>query len=366
MAESAPTGGGTVGTPIVVQQRFGALITFVAAILLGVLTGGLAIIATGGDPILAYQALVEGAVGSRYGFGEMLLSTTPLLFAGLAVAFSFHCGLFNIGVEGQLTMGGIAAAIVGFAVPGLPPLIHITLALIAGAIAGGLWGAIPGYLKAKLGVHEVINTIMLNFIAFAITGYLVGPYGPMTASNQLPASPMILDSARLPRFWEGTRLTAGIFIALGAAFVVWVILWHTRLGYRIRAVGLNSSAAEYAGISIPYHLTMSMAISGALGGLAGAVEVLGIHGRFYEAFSPGYGFDAIAIALVGQLHPLGVTAAALFFGFLRAGAILMQQEAQVPRDIIFIVSGVIVFFMAANLIVAKVAQFVNSLRREEA
>jgi ABC-type uncharacterized transport system permease subunit len=363
MAESASSGGGGAGAPIVIQQRFGAFIIFIIAILLGMVVGGLAIVATGGDPVLAYRALFEGAVGSRYGFGEMLLSTTPLLFSGLAVAFAFHCGLFNIGVEGQLTMGGMAAAVVGFAVHGLPPLIHVTLALTAGAIAGGIWGGIPGYLKAKLGVHEVINTIMLNFIAFAITSYLVGPYGPLTASVQLPASPMILDSARLPRFWEGTRLTAGIFIALGAAFVVWIILWHTRLGYRIRAVGLNSRAAEYAGINIAYHLTTSMAISGALGGLAGAVEVLGIHYRFYDSFSPGYGFDAIAIALVGQLHPLGVTAASLFFGFLRAGAILMQQEAQVPRDIIFIVSGVIIFLMAANLVVAKFAQFVNSLRR---
>lgn len=361
MAETASSGGAGVGTPIVIQQRFGALLTFIVAILLGMVFGGLAIVATGGDPVLAYQSLVQGALGSRYGFGEMLLSTTPLLFSGLAVAFSFHCGLFNIGVEGQLTMGAMAAAIVGFAIQGIPPLIHISLALTAGAIAGGIWGGIPGYLKARLGVHEVINTIMLNFIAFAITGYLVGPYGPLTASDQLPASPMIVEAARLPRFLQGTRLTAGIFIALGAAFVVWVILWHTRLGYRIRAVGLNASAAEYAGINIAYHLTASMAISGALGGLAGAVEVLGIHYRFFEAFSPGYGFDAIAIALVGQLHPLGVTAAALFFGFLRAGAILMQQVAQVPRDIIFVVSGVIIFFMAANLIVSKFAEFVSGL-----
>jgi simple sugar transport system permease protein len=328
--------------------------------------GALAILITGGDPILAYESLLKGAFGSRYGFGEMLLSTTPLLFSGLAVAFAFHCGLFNIGVEGQLTMGGMAAAIVGFSIQGLPPLLHLGLALAAGALMGAVWGGIPGYLKARLGVHEVINTIMLNYVAFAITGWLVSPTGPLTATEQLPASPMIVEAARLPRFWEGTRLTGGVFIAFVAAFVVWVILWHTRLGYRIRAVGKNATAAEYAGINVAYHLTASMAISGALGGLAGAVEVLGIHYRFFDSFSPGYGFDAIAIALVGQLHPLGVSAAALFFGALRAGAILMQQEAQVPRDIIFIVSGVIVFFMAANLIVARFAKFVAAFREKRA
>lgn len=328
------------------------------AILLGLVTGALAILITGGDPILAYESLFKGAFGSRYGVGEMLLSTTPLLFSGLAVAFAFHCGLFNIGVEGQLTIGGMAAAIVGFGLPPLPPLIHLPLALLAGSVAGAVWGGIPGYLKAKLGVHEVINTIMLNYVAFAITGWLVSPTGPLTATEQLPASPMIAESARLQRFWEGTRLTSGVFIALAAALVVWMVLWHTRLGYRIRAVGKNATAAKYAGINVPYHLTASMAISGALGGLAGAVEVLGVHFRFFDSFSPGYGFDAIAIALVGQLHPLGVSAAALFFGALRAGAILMQQEAQVPRDIILVVSGMIVFFMAANLMVGRFAKAV--------
>ena len=201
---------------------------------------------------------------------------------------------------------------------------------------------------------------MMNFIAIAITGYLVGPYGPLTASDQLPASPRITESAELPQFWGSTRLTAGIFIAFGAAFVIWLILWHTRLGYRIRAVGLNASAAEYAGINISYHLTISMAISGALGGLAGAVQVLGIHHRFFEAFSPGFGFDAIAIALVGQLHPLGVTAAALFFGFLRAGAILMQQTAQVPRDIIFIISSVINIALEGKMLMGAFVAVVTS------
>ena len=329
-----------------VWNRFASAGLFLAATFVGLVFGALVILATGDDPVLAYTALFRGAFGSLYGLTETLLSTTPLLLAGLAVAFAFHGGLFNIGAEGQLIIGGLVAGWAGFAIPGLPWAIHLPLALMLGTLAGALWGALPGFLKARRGVHEVISTIMLNYVAFRITSYMVGSEGPLKAKGQLPATPFVAESARLVRLIPGTRFSGGIFIALAAAVGVGYLLWETRLGYRIRAVGKNPSAAEFGGISPARHMVIAMTISGGLAGLAGAVEVLGLHYRFYGAFSPGYGFDAIAIALLGQLHPVGVTAAALLFGALRAGSVQMQQAAGVSRDIVFAISGVVIFFVA--------------------
>lgn len=326
---------------------------FLAAAVAGLLFGAVVIWASGKDFIVAYGALLQGAFGSRFGISEVLMSTTPLLFAGLAVAFAFHAGLFNIGVEGQLVVGGLVAGWAGYAIPGLPWIIHFPLSLLLGMLAGALWGLLAGVLKAWRGVHEVISTIMLNYIAFRLTSYLVSPAGPLKAEGQLPATPFVLESARLPRLIAETRFSGGIFIALLAAILVGYLLWKTRLGYRIRAVGKNPTAAEFGGISPQFTMVYTMAISGGLAGLAGAVEVLGLHYRFYSAFSPGYGFDAIAIALMGNLHPLGVTLASLLFGILRVGSILMQQTAGVSRDIIFAISGIIIFFIALRGIFAE-------------
>ncbi|NMC78900.1 MAG: ABC transporter permease [Chloroflexi bacterium] len=319
---------------------------FLAAALAGLLFGALIIWASGKDFILAYRALLQGAFGNLFGFSEVLMSTTPLLFAGLAVAFAFHCGLFNIGVEGQLVVGGLVAGWAGYAIQGLPWILHFPLSLALGMLAGAFWGLLAGLLKAWRGVHEVINTIMLNYIAFHITSYLVSSEGPLKAEGQLPATPFVLDSARLPRLIPETRFSGGIFIALLAAVLVGYLLWKTRLGYRIRAVGKNPDAAEFGGISPKLSIIYTMAISGGLAGLAGAVEVLGLHYRFYSSFSPGYGFDAIAIALMGNLHPLGITLAALLFGILRVGSIQLQQTAAVSKDIVFAISGIIIFFIA--------------------
>lgn len=340
MTESASTRG------LSARRRLGGAAQFVLAIAAGLFFGALLLWATGKSPVLAYAALFRGAFGSLYGFTETVLGMTPLVFAGLAVALAFHGGLFNIGVEGQLVLGGLAAGWAGFAITGLPAFMHLPLALACGVLAGAAWGGVAGLLKARRGVHEVISTIMLNYVAFRVTSYLVSPAGPLKAEGQLPATPFVLDSARLARFIPPTRFSGGIFIALAAALLVGWVLWRTRLGYRLRAVGQNPSAAEYGGIQPQRHILITMALSGGLAGLAGAVEVLGLHYRFYDAFSPGYGFDAIAIALLGQLHPLGVVAASLLFGALRAGSVQMQQSAGVTRDIIFAISGVIIFFVA--------------------
>jgi ABC-type uncharacterized transport system permease subunit len=239
-------------------------------------------------------------------------------------------------------------AYLGYAVS-LPWYLHLPLALASGILAGAVWGAIPGYLKARYRIHEVITTIMLNYIAFAIGGYMVAVGGPMKeVGESLPASPKILETARLPRFLEGTRLTGGIFIALAVAVLVWIFLFRTRLGFKLRAVGLNPDAAEYAGISPQRFTVLAMVLSGALGGLAGAVEVLGVHYRFFENFSPGYGWDAIAVALLGLLHPAGVTAAAFLLGALRSGSVAMQAVAQISKDVVLVLTSLIIFFTAMN------------------
>lgn len=299
------------------------------------------------NPGEAYSALYKGAFGTKRTIAETLLSTTPLIFGGLAVAVGFRCGLFNMGVEGQIVFGGMTAAYIGYAWD-LPKVIHLPLAILGGALVGGIWGAIPGYLKAKHRIHEVITTIMLNYIAFAIAEFMIAVGGPMKANNELPVSPDVLPTAQLARIWEGTRLSGGIFIALAMAVVVWFFLFKTRLGYKMRAVGLNPTAAEYAGIQPKRMMVLAMLFSGALGGMAGAIEVLGVHYKFYAAFSPGYGWDAIAVALLGLLHPVGVVASALLFGVLRAGSITMQAIAQISKDVVSILTAMIIFFTATN------------------
>lgn len=320
---------------------------FILGILLAFIAGAAFLWIFQEDPIEAYGALFKGAFSSRRYMAETLLSTTPLIFGGLAVALGFRCGLFNMGVEGQIVLGGMAAAYVGYAWE-LPQVIHLPLAMLAGALAGGLWGAIPGWLKARYKIHEVITTIMLNYIVFQFAAYMIAVGGPMKADSELPVSPDILSTAQLGRIWEGTRLSAGIFLALLAAVLVWYFLFKTRLGYKTRAVGSNADAAESAGINPGRMIVLAMFLSGALGGVAGAVEVLGVHYKFYASFSPGYGWDAIAVALLGLLHPIGVVASAFLFGVLRSGSITMQILAGISKDIVLVLTALIIFFTATN------------------
>lgn len=321
---------------------------FVLGTLLALAVGALILLIFGENPVTAYQALIKGALGSKRTIAETMLSATPLILGGLAVAVGFRCGLFNMGVEGQIVLGGLLPAYLGYALS-LPWYLHLPLGLLSGSLVGAAWGAIPGYLKARYRIHEVITTIMLNYIAFAIGSYMVAVGGPMKEiTESLPASPKILETARLPRLLAGTRLTAGIIIALITAGLVWVFLFKTRLGFKLRAVGLNRDAAEYAGISPQRFTVLAMVLSGALGGLAGAVEVLGVHYRFFENFSPGYGWDAIAVALLGLLHPAGVVAAAFLLGILRSGSVAMQAVARISKDVVLVLTALIIFFTAMN------------------
>lgn len=321
----------------------------------------------------AYAALFEGAFGSPVRvisalgvlissgesrplleafrpLSESLVISTPYIFAGLAVALGFRGGLFNIGAEGQLFVGGLASVYVGYAVKGLPWVIHLPLALIAGILAGALWGLVPGFLKAQTGAHEVINTIMMNYIAFRLTDHLL--QGPMARPDGLPITPEILPTAYLPSlFPRPMRIHWGFFLALGMAALVYWFLFKTTIGMEIRMVGANPRAARYAGVRNKLIMVLTMVMSGALAGLAGANQVLGVDHRMVRAFSTGYGFDSIALALLGNSHPVGVVLASLLFGFLRGGAARMQSVAGVPVEIIRIVQAMVIIFVAAPEII---------------
>jgi simple sugar transport system permease protein len=320
---------------------------FVIGVSLALIAGAIILLIFRENPIEVYDALLQGAFGSKRTLAETLLSATPLIFGGLAVAVGFRCGLFNMGVEGQIVLGGLVAAYIGYAWT-LPKVIHLAVAMLGGALIGAFWGAIPGYLKAYHKIHEVITTIMFNYIAFAIAGYMVAVGGPMKAEGQLPTSPKILETAQLVRILPGTRLSGGFFIAVAVAIFFSFFLFKTRMGYKLRAVGANADAAEFGGISPKKMIIISMLISGGLGGMAGAVEVLGVHYRFYENFSPGYGWDSIAVALLGLLHPYGVIASSLLMGALRSGSVAMQAIANISKDMIYILTALIIFFTAMN------------------
>lgn len=321
----------------------------------------------------AYGAMVEGSLGSlsaitaalgsgdaaqmRAAFNpvlESLVAATPYIFAGLAVAVGFRCGLFNIGVEGQLFMGAIFSVWVGYTFKGLPLIIHLPLALLAGALGGALWALPPAILKAKVGAHEVINTIMMNYIAFRLSDWLLN--GPMMRpGNANPISPSIEPSAELPRFFaDPIRLHLGFFLALGVAVFVWWFLFRTTLGFELRTVGTNPNAARYSGMSITRNYIIAFMLSGALAGLAGANEVLGVNHNLAMAFSAGYGFDSIALALLGKSHPFGVVLAALLFGTLRSGGTRMQNLAQIPVEIIGVIQALVIAFIAAPAIIRAI------------
>jgi simple sugar transport system permease protein len=321
----------------------------VAAVFLALLIGAIILAVSGASPVDAYAALIKGSFGGTREFSRTLEKTTPLIFSGLAVAFAFKAGLFNIGAQGQLLFGAITAAWLGFAIDGLPPLIHVPLALLGGGLAGGLYGAIPGALKTYTGAHEVITTIMLNYVAINITDYLAdGPLKDTSPGNIVARTPAILSSAELPDLGP---VPVGFVIGVLMAILAWWLLWHTTLGYEIRTVGLNPSAANYAGMKVAFTVIITMFLSGLLAGLGGAVETLGIVGRYQPGFNVGLGFDGITIALLGKTHPFGVIPAALLVGAMRAGSSQMQFSADVAAEIIDVILAVLLFFVTADMVV---------------
>lgn len=321
----------------------------VASVILAVLIGAVILLVSGADPIVAYKALFEGSFGNIRAFGRTLEKATPLLFSGLAVSFAFKAGMFNIGAQGQLLLGALTSAAVGFGVHGLPPVLHVLLALFAGLAAGALFAVIPGVLKTSTGAHEVITTIMLNYVAINVTDYFAnGPWKDTTPGNLVARTPAILDSAVIPRISE---IPLGFFIAVIFAVAVWWLLYKTTFGFEIRTVGLNPHAAKYAGIKVAKTLILTMVLSGLLAGLGGAVETQGVVGRYQPGFNVGLGFDGITIALLGKTNPIGNIPAALLVGAMKAGSSQMQFQAGVAKEITDVIQALILFFVAADVIV---------------
>jgi general nucleoside transport system permease protein len=306
------------------------------------------LIATGHEVIPALAAMVRGAFGSYYAItSATIVRMVPLALAGLAVSVAFRAGILNIGAEGQLLVGAAAATAISGAVGGVPWFIGIPVMLGVGATAGGAWAAIAGALRLRFGVLEVISTIMLNFVAQYLTGWLVrGPLQEPTRVN--PQSASLAPGLQMPVLLDGTRLHAGVVVAVVAAVAVWWWLRSTSSGFRLRAVGANPTAAASAGgIDVPRTMFGAFLMSGLLAGLAGAVEYTGITYALYENFSPGYGYTAIAVALLARLHPLGVLATALLFGALEAGANAMQRDAGVPSVVVSVVEALLILLVLA-------------------
>lgn len=321
----------------------------VAAVVLSLLIGAALLLISGASPLDAYGALFSGAFGSANGIQRTLEKSTPLIFSGLAVAFAFKAGMFNIGAQGQLVFGSMAAAVVGFSFEGLPFIVHVPLALLAGCAAGALYGAIPGALRTYTGAHEVITTIMLNYIALNITDYLAdGPLKDPSPGNIVARTPKIAESALIGTLGP---VPIGFLIALLLAIVTWWLLWRTTLGYEIRTVGQNPNAARYAGMKVSRTIILTMILSGLLAGLGGAIETQGVVGRFQPGFNVGLGFDGITIALLGKTSPFGVIPAAILVGAMRAGASQMQFRSDVATEIIDVIQAIILFFVAADMIV---------------
>lgn len=301
-------------------------------------------------PLQAYSNLFEGAFGSTRGILFTIATATPLILGGMAVGLGFKAGLFNIGAQGQFLMGGLGSAAVGAWLAGAPGLVAIPVAILSGALLGAAWGFIPGALKAWTGAHEVVTTIMLNFIAGAIIGYLIT--GPLEAPGFGFSRTGPLGNAELPAI-EGTTIHLGVLIAFALVPVVWWLLWRSTLGFEIRTVGANPDAARYAGMRPAMLTILTMSLCGMLAGLAGAGQILGISHFMTASYGTSIGFDSISIALLGRSNPYGITAAALLFGAMRAGSGLMQIEAGIPVEIIDVIQALILLFLAADVVIRR-------------
>jgi simple sugar transport system permease protein len=349
-------------------------ITPLIAVTFALLVGAIVILLIGEDPIFVYKTLFSNAIGNRDGWGNVLFRATPLIFTGLTVAFAFRCGLFNIGGEGQMYIGTFLATWVGFTFTNLPTFILLPLCILTAAAGGALWAAVPGILKAKTGVHEVIVTIMMNWIASSLTFFLVlkfkaPPTEAMVAAGvkqMIPHTSEIAEAARLPRLYNifkflnidfpaYNQVNVSFLIAVGVAILAYYILWKTNLGYEIRAVGYSPLAAEYGGISVAKNIVMAMMISGAFAGLVGTNEVMGFKYRWRQELFTGLGFNGIAVALLGKNHPLGVVLAAILFGILNYGGAIVNiyTEGRIPRELIMVLQAVIVIFVVISDEVVK-------------
>lgn len=329
-------------------QGLKSFIQVVITLALALLAGGVIIQLSGKDALAAYRVLFDSALGSERALANSLLAATPLIFTGLATLVAFRAGIFNVGVEGSLYMGAFTAAWVGFTFTDWPGVILPLAAFAAAGFVGALWGWLPGYLKARLRVDEVVTTIMLNYVAILFTTYLVtGPFFVPGMANAMSLE--VAPQAQLPRIVPRSQWNDSFWIALLCFGIVWLLFRRGTLGYEIRAIGSNPLFARWSGMPVGRIIIRVMLISGFIGGLAGAGQVLGVHYRFVAGFSRGLGFDGIVVALLGRSTPAGALLAALFLGALRNGGSTMELFTRIPRDLIDIVQALIIFFLAVQI-----------------
>ena len=337
----------------ILHRAFEALLPLLA-VPAALLIGAVVLLILKANPLTAYGAMLQGAFGSVSGITQTMVKATPLLLVGLGVTIAFRGGVINIGGEGQLTVGALAATAVAVSLPHVSGLVLVPLCFLAGIMAGGLWGGVPGLLKARLGVNEILTTVMMNAIAVQLSNYLLR--GPLIDPAEIERGTRIAQSALLPkqvwlaRLVPQTLLHSGAILAVVVAVLVYIFLWRTTVGYRIRAVGLNPHASRYAGIPVPIYQALALVLGGAFAGMAGVVEVLGVQHRMMEGLSGGYGFSGIVAALFGNLHPLGAIPASALFGALLVGADKMQRTVQVPSSLIEALLGLIVLFVVGSKI----------------
>lgn len=325
----------------------------IIAVLLALVAGAILLLILDANPIEAYATMIDGAFGSQANLFRTLTRATPLLIIAIGICIAFRGGVTNIGAEGQVFIGAITATSFSLGLgASFPPALLAPLTLIVGFLAGAFWGAIPGFLKARFEVNEILSTVMMNEIAVQILLFLMA--GPMLDPEQIAAGTRVPQTAEVPeaawlaRLAPPSQLHVGLFVGLVMAVVIYVLLWRTSIGYRIRAVGQNKDAARYAGMSVSRYVVLSLVLSGGLAGLAGAVELTGITHRVVEGFAVGYGFSGIVVALFGRLHPLGAIPSAFLFGALLVGADKMQRSMQVPAATVTALQGLIVIFVVSS------------------
>ena len=335
------------------KKSAGSFLVPLLSILLAFIIGGIIMAALGADPFAAVKYLFQGAFGSKANIGTTLSKATPLMFTALCACFAYKCGVFNLGGEGQFLMGSITAFLTAY-FTGATGFFGILLALLAGALAGGLWGLIPGVLKITRGQNEMIISIMLKYVATLFMGVL---YTSWIRDESVPQTPAVSELVRIPRVMEGMRFTWAFVLAVAVGLLMYYALFWTSGGFKLRAVGYNMTASRFNGIPVRRYILASFIISGAIAGLGGGAELLGTQFRLINGFGAGYGFDGVAMALIGQLHPIATMIVALFFAVLRVGSTTMQAATGVPTSVSDIIQALVIVFSVAGMALTKLPEF---------
>lgn len=335
------------------KRSLGSFVVPLLSIILAFVIGGIIMAALGANPFDAVKYLFQGAFGSKANIGTTLTKATPLMFTSLCACFAYKCGVFNLGGEGQFLMGSIAAFVTAY-FSGVTGFAGVLLALLAGTLAGGIWGMIPGLLKIGRGQNEMIISIMLNYVATLFMGVI---YTSWIRDASVPQTPAIDDAVHLPRIISGMRMTWGLVIAVVVGLLLYYFLFWTSPGFKLRAVGLNQTASRFNGFPVRRYMLMSFIVSGAIAGLGGGAELLGTQFRLINGFGAGYGFDGVAMALIGQLHPIATMVVALFFAVLRVGSTTMQAATGVPTSVSDIIQALVIVFSVAGMALTKLPEF---------